>query len=221
MITDQHAAALCSGIYNLPGSVPVEWDNYDAGADDGVTWALKKIDGVWLLVFRGSVTLDDWLCDLQAFSRWSPDLQAHVHPGFNRSIHGVWNDAKAIIGADPWIVTGHSLGAARAANAAAYAIVDGKPPLARIVFGEPKSGFADMCAIVAKATGRSYMNQAADGHGHDLVTDVPFTLTFQPYTRASEVVPLDVTPPPYDGIDHFRFHHIELYLSATPPTLIV
>lgn len=221
MITDRDIAALCSGIYAYPGAVPVAWDVYDAGDDDNdIVFGLKKIEGVWVVVFRGSVTVDDWLRDAQALSIWNADLQAHVHPGFNAGMKAAWAKIKTIIGSDPFIIAGHSLGAARAAICTAYAITDGLIPLARIVFGEPKSGFADLAAIVAKAPGRSYENVAAVGHGHDLIPDMPLTLRLQPYTRDGELILLPVTPPDYDGFDEFRFHHMPIYAGACPSTLI-
>lgn len=216
MITDRDVAALCNGIYAYPGDAPIAWDHYDDGADDGVVWALKKVEGVWILVFRGSVTIPDWLRDVEAIAVWNADLRAHVHPGFNANVKKALQEAFAIIGQDPWIATGHSLGAARADNATAYGIVLGHAPLACIVFGEPKPGFADFAALVNRVPRRSYQNR--DDKGHDIVPDVPVTFLVEPYVHPSEPIAVSAPPPDYDGFDEAEYHHMPLYLQATPAT---
>lgn len=219
MITDKDLAMLCLGIYGRPSSPPISWDYYDNGAGFGVCWGLKKTQGVSILVCRGSVTVPDWIRDVEAIAEWHADLGAHVHPGFNRGTAAVWLIARKIIRSDPWLVIGHSLGAAEADNITAYGILDGNPPAARVVFGEPKPGFANFAALVAKAPGRSYRNK--DDNGHDIVTDVPVSFFAEPYERATPLIDIVASPPPYDGIDEFRYHHMELYAAAVPATPII
>ena len=49
------ASLLCRATYAYPGDVPTSWDYWDAGADDGVVWGIKKVGGVWYAAMRGSV----------------------------------------------------------------------------------------------------------------------------------------------------------------------
>jgi len=46
VITDRDIAALCAGIYAYPGAAPVVWDYFDQGDDDGVCWALKRVEPI-------------------------------------------------------------------------------------------------------------------------------------------------------------------------------
>lgn len=221
MITDRDIAALCAGIYAYPGAAPVAWDHFDDGARSGVCWGLKKIDGVWCLIFRGSVTGRDWWLDAEIIAIFNALFKAHIHPGFHAGIDAVWVIIKAIIGNDRWIAAGHSLGAGRAANVTALGILDGHPPLARIVFGEPKPGWQDFADLYGHAPGRSYRNVlASPGIGHDPVTDEPRSNLIEPYRRATALIDLTVAPDPADS-GEFVLHHIPLYASACPSTTIV
>src|SRR4029077_2589896 len=60
MVTEHDIAALCLGIY--PGQPPIEWDEVEL-PDDGIAFGLKSFDTVTAVIFRGSVTLADWLRD--------------------------------------------------------------------------------------------------------------------------------------------------------------
>lgn len=206
------AASLCRATYAYPGDVPTVWDHWDAGADDGIVWGAKEVGLTWFVALRGSVTLQDWIDDAEALALWCPALSAHVHPGFNWAIDKVWGKVKAIVGSDPWVACGHSLGAARADNLTAYAIRDGAGPMARVVYGEPRPGFTDFCNLVATVPGASFINM--NGDGRDRVPAVPIKFPDEPYERPSPLMPLIVTPPPFDGVDFFRFHHMTLYDPA-------
>jgi Lipase (class 3) len=206
------AASLMRATYAYPGDLPTTWDHWDNGHDDGVVWGAKKVDGVWYIALRGSVILSDWIHDAEAVAIYCSALNAHVHPGFNWGMEKVYGEVSMIVGTDYWISCGHSLGAARADNLTAYAIKSGHPPIARVVCGEPKPGFKDFCDIVSQVDGVSFINR--DATGHDLVPDVPLKLEIAPYSRPSALLPLDVTPPPFDGIDLFRFHHMTIYDPA-------
>ena len=170
------------GDLRLSGRPSTKWDHWDAGTDDGVVWGAKAVGtNSWFVALRGSVTLQDWIDDAEAVAAWSASLSAHVHPGFNWAIDKVWNKVKAIVGNDPWVATGHSLGAARADNLTAYAIGEAMPPAARVVFGEPRPGFADFCNLVAQAPGASFIN--LNGDGRDRVPAVPIDMITEPYRR--------------------------------------
>jgi hypothetical protein len=208
--SDALIASFCGMLYK-PTAVIAGFDHFDAGLDDGVCWALKRLPGFDLVIFRGSITLADWLADFRAIA--VPSRIGHVHSGFYSGMERAWGEARALI-AQPVIVSGHSLGAARAAVMAALMTVDGAQPAARVVFGEPKPGLMDFAAIVKSVPARSYRN--GDGIHHDLVTDVPFSFPPLQYVHPTPIVPVRCRPES-DGFEEmgvFAWHHIELYETA-------
>lgn len=214
--SDALIASLCEAIYS-PTALIASWDHFDLGADDGVCWALKKVDGVDIVVFRGSITAQDWLRDL--FVLPLPSLLplstriGHVHAGFWLGMEQMWGELKPML-TQPVIVGGHSLGAARAAILTGLMVADGKPPITRVVFGEPKPGLIDLADRIKDVPARSYRN--GDQLHHDLVTDVPMTLPPHQFVHPTPIVPV-CAPPAGDlftRLGIFAWHHIELYVTA-------
>ena len=112
----------------------------------------------------------------------------------------------------PVIVTGHSLGAARACLYAGLACVAGNAPAALVLFGSPKPGFQRLAGILSPVPVRSYRN--GDGFRHDLVTDLPFRIAVESYCHVSPMTPVRADPPPDDPWGPFAWHHMALYVSA-------
>jgi len=216
MISDALCASLCQDIYS-PTALIGEWDHFDLGADDGVCWALKKIDGYDIVVFRGSITAQDWLRDVYVlpFGQVSPlkTRIGHVHAGFFLGMEHMWGELLPMLG-NPVIVTGHSLGAARAAILTALMVTDGHPPQARVVFGEPKPGLIDLADLIKDIPARSYRN--GDATYHDVVTDVPMTLPPQQFVHPTPIVPVCAEPTGdlFSRLGAFAYHHIQLYVAA-------
>ena len=210
MPSDAAIVALCAKIY-LPTAIAGAFDYYDAGMDDGVCWAIKRLDGFDVVVFRGSVTRQDWLRDLQALA--TPSRVGHVHSGFYSGMEHMWGDLKPML-SQPVIITGHSLGAARAAVLTALMTVDGVPPVARIVFGEPKPGLLDFAKLITGTPGRSYRN--GDSTHHDLITDVPFSFPPEQYVHPTPIIPVCCRPAGIEFADLgvFAWHHVGLYQTA-------
>lgn len=210
LTTDGDMATLCAEIYQA-NAIVGSFDYFDAGMDDGVCWALKHFDGYDVVVFRGSITLQDWLRDLTAIAM--PSRIGHVHTGFYAGMEHMWSDLKPIL-KQPAIVTGHSLGAARADVLAALMKVDGSPPVERIVFGEPKPGLLDFAALLDGMPGRSYRN--GDATHHDLVTDLPLTFPPEEYVHPTPIIPVCAPPSgsQFAQLGVFAWHHVELYETA-------
>jgi hypothetical protein len=216
VISDKDLATLCGAIY--AGSADA-WDHFDPGADDdAVCWALKKLDGYDAVVFRGSDTFKDWIRDLRAAP--IPTRLGQVHAGFYAGMEKTWAEIRAMQ-SQPLIVTGHSLGAARAGVLCGLAILDGTTPAARVVFGEPKPGFADLAKITDAAPGRSYRN--GDHRHHDVVTDVPFSFPPFEYVHPTPIIPVTDVPTGdiFARLGLFAWHHIAHYEAATPSTAAV
>lgn len=212
MITDLEIIQLVNSQYGHPGSPPVAWDHLDDGTDnDGVYWSVVTQGGFQVVVLRGSVTTDDFLKDAEA-AFWNDRDLGGVHMGFLQGMKDVWSELEPMLKGS-WVACGHSLGAGRADILTALGVVHGKPPASRVVFGEPRPGFAKMCALAAQVPGRSYRNR--DFNGHDVITDVPFTLPpLYPYTRPTPLIDVSESPAPDDGWSAFRYHHAELYEKA-------
>jgi predicted lipase len=177
MPSDAAIVALCAEIYQ-PTAIAGAFDYYDAGMDDGICWALRRLDDFDVVVFRGSVTRQDWLRDVQALAM--PSRIGHVHSGFYAGMEHMWADLKPML-SQPAIITGHSLGAARADVLTALMTVDSVLPVARVVFGEPKPGLLDLAKLITGIPGRSYRN--GDDTHHDLITDVPFSFPPEQYVH--------------------------------------
>jgi hypothetical protein len=214
IITEHEVAALCAEIYSEQPSI--EWKLREL-PPEGIAFGLKDFGEVAALIFRGSVTLSDWLHDLEAIA--DPFEHAGlgpVHPGFFDGLPQLWDRLKPTLTKKPCIVAGHSLGAARASLFTGLMVLDQCPPLRRICFGEPRPGFLQAGNIIATVRGRSYCN--GNGRAHDLVTDVPFTTWIEDYVHPTSLVP--VSEPPTDADVKrdalFAWHSMTLYAEVVP-----
>lgn len=216
-VTHLDIAKLCNAIYAAdPLATGVDWKHLDDGTqDDGVIWGLAIIENISVVVFRGSVTGEDFARDLET-AYWPDRDLGPVHLGFLQGIKDVWDEVAPALVSGAWVATGHSLGAARASLLAALGIVRGISPRARVVFGEPRAGFDKLQTILsALPAGKSVSYRNGDDDGHDRVTDVPFFIPeIFPYVHPTTLI--DVSEPPSDPTDKgpFRYHHMPLYLAA-------
>lgn len=210
MPSDALIASICGAIYK-PTALIDEWAHIDAGLDDGVFWAIKRLSGCDVVCFRGSITLQDWIRDVRAMA--VPTRVGHAHAGFYAGMENVWTEARPLI-QQPVIVCGHSLGAARAAVMTALMLADGAPPLARVVFGEPKPGLLDFAQFVKDVPARSYRN--GDAKHHDLVCDVPLSFPPLQYVHPTPIVPVNCPPEGslFEKLGAFAWHHISNYETA-------
>ncbi len=218
---DVEIAALCNAIYGedrISGSdKDVIWDHFDSGTDgDGVCWGIKRSEDSIAIVFRGSLTLLDWLRDLNAVANpFHHDDIGPVHPGFLSGMRTVERELMTLVSKDDkLILAGHSLGAARATVLAALLVTDGWKPAARVVFGEPKPGFLQLISILADVPGRSYRN--GDANFHDVVTDLPFSVPPEEYVHPTNIVRVTGAPDGglFSRLGLFSWHHMPLYLKA-------
>ena len=91
------------------------------------------------------------------------------------------------------------------------------PRLRRIVFGEPKPGFAPFGALLASglAESVSYCNRSGPLQ-HDRVTDVPFTVPALGFgfVHPTALSFVRADPAPNDALGIFAWHHVQLYLKG-------
>ena len=131
------------------------------------------------------------------FSDHRPDPLEHdglgpVHPGFFAGLPELWDRLKNTLTNKPCVVAGHSLGAARASLFTGLMVLADHPPVRRLCFGEPRSGFPQSASIIAEVRARSFCN--GNGRAHVLVTDVPFTTWIEDYVHATPLIPISVPP---------------------------
>ncbi len=209
-MTDRDLAQLELAVY---GKSDPHW-NYFSGTN-GVVWGAKIIDGTTVLAFRGSETILDFWRDLRAIATPAPrERLGHVHPGFLDGMEDAWREIQAHT-TPPRVLIGHSLGAARTAILAGLMVLDNRPPAARVVWGEPLSGFLPHADLIRGIPTRSYRN--GDRIGHDPITDLP---AFR-YVRASKLTDVCACPdfglsPDWRHLWPIGFHDMAMYERATP-----
>lgn len=209
-MNDVDLVNLCADIYGDTA----KWDYLDAGQDDEVYFGLKKYSDVDVIVFRGSITALDWWLDLQTIP--TKTRIGTVHHGFYEGMEKMWAEVQPML-TQPVMVTGHSLGAARADILTGLMVADNKLPIRRAVFGEPRPGLSDFAEFIKGVDAYPYRN--GDAHGHDRVCDVPLKLLHPlDFSFVHPKPHIQVTAAPTGNIFQrdglFSFHHIQLYQAA-------
>jgi predicted lipase len=102
------------------------------------------------------------------------------------------------------IITGHSLGAARARVFAALRVVNHLPVDRLCVFGSPRPGFANLARVIQK----SGMIHMSFRNRNDPVTEVPTILPQWEHTENYILLDEHAIADDYSPL---RDHHIELY----------
>lgn len=213
--SDATIAALCNGLYAYPGSATIDWDHREEPDDDnGICWAMKHLGTVDVIILRGSTTPQDWVRDFEAVADpFTHSALGPVHPGFLAGIEDAYAAMKPLLRADV-IVCGHSLGAARAAILTGLMVDDNHAPRARVVFGEPRPGFAPLAKLIASVPARSYRN--GNGILYDLITEVPIAMGPENYVHPCPLTHVCEEPGPdwtkQWGV--FAWHAMPLYLAA-------
>lgn len=216
MSYEQDAATLCYGLYRYPDSPNIAWDYLDDGTNSGgVYWAMVRYNGLLWVVYRGSVTKQDWVRDFYAFDDpFVHSALGPIHPGMYQGLPVTIQKVLSFASPnEPIGVTGHSLGAGRATLATGLLVVAKRPPAARIVFGEPHTGRTQLANLFLNVPGPSFRNTGgprSDWDHIDQVTMVPPWFA-TPTARTDNTV----APIPNDPWGPFRYHHMSLYAAAT------
>lgn len=170
----------------------------------GTHVAHRKLPNAEVVVFRGSLDAVDWMRDAEAIPLWDPRL-GFVHGGFMVGL----NDALVavnLLSTPPGalVLTGHSLGGARARLLAALLAYSGTPAAQVTVFGSPRPGFANVRRVLEK----SGTELASFRNRNDPVPLVPYAGGL--YEHTDQWVPLDAPSPP-GNFGPLRDHHIARY----------
>jgi hypothetical protein len=211
-LTDAAIADLVLALYDYADGPKVDWDHIEIPAsDDGIKWALKRVDGFDVVVLRGSTTFRDWFRDFEWVANpISRGQLGPIHPGFFDGCDEAWEVMGRLFG-DKVILAGHSLGAARAAILTAFGVLEDRPPIRRVTFGEPRVGFAKFAEIVSHVPTASYHNR------HDVIPDLPFSIGFEEYRNSCSLTEVNVRAHG-DALlwGPFAPHHMKLYREALP-----
>ena len=217
-MTHAALAQLQLAIYGMAPNPGWAW----RGNTSGVDWAHFVSGDESILVFEGSHNFQDWARDLFAFpNHCGTDGLGRVHEGFYIGMDQVYKVFSTWILVPDLVkpnitVIGHSLGADHAAIMAGLMTLSQAPPREVVLWGCSRPGFnviADVLAKIPRLT--SYRNAATQGHGHDLITDVPFHLPpLDDYVDAAPFTNVCVPPASNDSWGPFAWHHMEKYAAA-------
>lgn len=199
-MTPLDLAWLCQKIY-----LPKEGDFDKIYDHDDVIIGHKQVGDLAVLAFRGSDNVGDWIHDAEAFPYWHPEL-GFVHAGFVRHMEDVLAEIRPL-STGPVVVTGHSLGGARARILAALLALDGHAVEQLCVFGSPKPGFANLRRILEK----SKTPMQSYRHKNDPVPLVPGILPW--WCHTDQWIALD-SPTEPDNMDALRDHFIAGYITG-------
>lgn len=171
----------------------------------GTHLAHRKIGDVDVIVFRGSLDAQDWMDDAFAVPLWDAQL-GFVHCGFMAGMQDAYVQVLLAVGPRV-VVTGHSLGGARARILAAMLAYAGRPVLQCCVFGSPRPAFVNLSRILQKSGTplASYRNR------NDPVALVPFFGGL--YVHPDQWIAVDSAPPP-DDLEPLRDHHMAHYIDG-------
>lgn len=175
---------------------------------DSVVVALARIDDIDVVVLRGSATVEDWMRDAEALPVWHADL-GFCHGGFLVGMDAVFASVRAAVGPKV-VITGHSLGGARARILAAMFAVADIPAAMVCTFGSPKPGFENLARVIQKSgtIHLSYRNR------RDVVPLVPMA----PWWSHPEDWTACDSAPTADNLEALRDHSSALYVQALSHT---
>ncbi len=200
MITALELAQICADVYAVePVGFAQLW-NFG-----GTVAALRRRADCDVIVFRGSLSVVDWMRDVEAVPVWDPRI-GFVHGGFLCGVNDVFIAAALNVGRKV-VVTGHSLGGARARIFAALCAYHNSPVAQCTVFGSPRPGFANLRRVLEKSGTplASYRNR------NDPVPIVPFLGGLYEHTDQWQAV--DSAPAAGD-LEPLRDHHMARYIDG-------
>lgn len=133
-------------------------------------------DFALVLSFRGTSHIQDWMTNSDLLLSSIRSGVGKVHTGFLHALYVVWDDILRIIAdvqnnAQPFWITGHSLGAALATLAAACFTLEMDKPISGVyTFGQPRVGDRDFARLFNAELGQRFFRFV---NNSDIVTRIP------------------------------------------------
>jgi pimeloyl-ACP methyl ester carboxylesterase len=172
---------------------------------DNVWAGVKILPDKTVIAFRGSTTPQDWFRDFQAKMINDPELGG-VEQGFFTGLQATLGAFEKVADLNkPVVITGHSLGAARALLFAAMLRLL-NVHCSATVFGSPRPGGLKLKYILSDVTIRSFRNNS------DPVTMVPVPLPDFEYWHPIDFIQLNPVSVPDDTWILLKDHHIQNYI---------
>lgn len=195
-------AQLCADLYDE--TKITSWANHWELDDVHVGHAV--IGDTDVLVLRGSVDATDWIRDCEAVPQWHKDL-GFLHSGFAAGMDDVLEETRDALKGKELVITGHSLGGARARILAGLRVIN-SPGVAQVtVFGSPKPGFINLSRVIQK----SGMIHTSWRNRNDVVPLVPGILPWWSHPEPWGCVNV---APAVNAFDPLRDHSIKLYCAG-------
>lgn len=179
----------------------------------GVYWGLKRFPDCDLVIARGSATPRDFIRDLESeLGRVLPHYTSLglLPDGFSRGLTDAYTAIRHQLRPDvPSVFSGHSLGAAHAAELAALHRLSNGAVAKIMLCGCPRPGTGLLGLALKGVAISSYRNLS------DPVCDVPVPIAhILPWTHVAEFILLKEHPPAHDPWGPFKDHHSELYAAG-------
>ncbi len=176
---------------------------------------LDQIDGVKVFTVEGTHDEIGWAIDFVAIPEEDREAISHaslgwMHAGFFESSRLVVEAIRPALSGDPYILNGHSLGAAVALGAGGLMINAGRPPSKIAAFAPPRVGGDMFVATVQRVPISAYR------YADDPIPCVPFTLRDFPYRQLPNLVQIGRASFARAVIDPFTYHHVERYVADVP-----
>jgi Lipase (class 3) len=208
-----NSAVLCNGIYEYPGSKPIEWNFIDRGNNqNNIFWAIYRENAVDYVIFRGTSNLTDVEHDLNFFYDLSTSTpMGKVHPGAYEGMNDIFTEIEKLLFNPVTVFAGHSYGALHANMGAGISVLKNKKVNYKVVFGEPRPGDAEFGKYVSVISTISVANYYTDGH--DPITDIPPSWVAD-YRHPTPFFKVNRKPDANDPWFNFAGHHMQYYLDA-------
>lgn len=205
MISDLTLARVCADAYVLPEDA---WDH--SWSRDDIHVRHRLMGGFDVIAFRGSDDLEDWFRDLHFWPKRHKAL-GYCHSGFLEGMERVVREVAVVLDVTARVViTGHSLGAARALIFAALGSYYHRFEPERVVtFGTPRPGFKKLSRVLAHYR----VPMALYRNGEDPVTKVPYLLGL--YKHPAQQIELGGGGAANPIEDHFIRRYVRAMEDAT------
>lgn len=179
---------------------------YKENKTAGIHAGLKQVGNVSVVIFRGSVTPEDWMRDLVSELFGFIDNFGSLGPlplGFLQGMSTAWHKIVPYLQSSV-IVGGHSLGAAHAAIFSGMLMASRRKILQTVLCGCPRPGMRTLKELLAKTDILNIRNL------EDFVTDAPSSPPYEQVRFFTEVDGGQGSDP----LDPFRMHHIQFYVNG-------